>query len=203
MAVASQAGNRYTCSTTSAGMTIDGNGNGNNHSVTHGDTLDVPANGHYTDVSMQNVNGISGDSIVIRWISGSYISTTNQYSGIWSSCSYVKVIGITSHNLAGTPIWMKATCHDIRITAGSFTNDLGGYSQQPAIITDDDGGGISGFTNIKDASGNVSYEGSSSSTNYGNGKVKADTGTGLLKIFINANGAGDYYYVVVFTYIAP
>lgn len=142
VALASQAGNRYTCSTTSAGMTIDGAGNANNHSVTHGDTLDVPANGHYTDVSIQNVNGIAGDSIVIRWIAGSYISTTNQYSGIWSSCSFVKIIGITSHNLAGTPIWMKASCHDIRITAGSFTNDLGGYSQQPAIITDDDGGGM-------------------------------------------------------------
>jgi hypothetical protein len=149
VALASWAGNRYTCSVTSAGMTMDGAGNGNNHSLTHGDTLDVPANGHYTDVSMQNVNGVLGDSIVIRWLAGSYISTTNQYSGIWTNNSFVKVIGLTSHNLAGTPIWMYGGNHDLRITGSSFTNDFGGYSEQPAIIIDDQFTSNSIFTGSK------------------------------------------------------
>lgn len=139
---ASHAGAKYTYGATTAGVTVNGNGNANGHSLTHGDTMVIQASSAFTDFSVTNCNGILGDSIVILWLSGAYISTTNNYSGEWSNNSYLKVIGLTSHNLAGTPIWMKATNHDIRITAASFTNDLGSYSEQPAIITDDNGGGM-------------------------------------------------------------
>src|SRR5258705_89559 len=37
----------------------------------HGDTLDIPANAWYASLGVSNLNGIAGDSIVIRFLPGS------------------------------------------------------------------------------------------------------------------------------------
>jgi len=116
----------------------------------HGDTLDIPANAIYTSFTVSNLNGIAGDSIVIRFLPGSRITNNIAYAiGEWTNASFIKVIGLNSHNNGSTVVALRAGCHSLRFTQCNFINDAGMYSVQPAFVTDDPYGTTMYFTGSK------------------------------------------------------
>lgn len=151
--LASIGGNRYTCSATSGEPVINGNGGAFNPALTHGDTLDIQATANFADISFQNINGLIGDSIVIRWLAGSKVGPG--FAGQWTNVSFVKMIGFNAVNAtAEGVIKFMSTCHDIRFTQGSFTNAT--PNVQPPFLIDDKNGSFyfngtksSTFYNIK------------------------------------------------------
>src|ERR1044071_6522496 len=95
------AGNHYTYAVTSGTPTISASSV--TPSLQHGDTLDIPANGLYTGLSFSGINGIAGDSIVIRFLPGSLITNNIGFAtGEWTNVSFVKVIGLNSGNNGST-----------------------------------------------------------------------------------------------------
>ena len=141
-------GNHYTYALTSGNPVISAS------SVTpglqHGDTLDIPANAVYTSFTVSNLNGLAGDSIVIRWLPGARITNNISYAiGEWTNVSFVKVIGLNSQNNGSTVVALRAGCHSLRFTQCNFSNVLGLYSVQPAVVIDDRYGSSMYFTGSK------------------------------------------------------
>jgi len=142
------AGNRYTYALTSGNPFITASSV--SPGLQHGDTLDIPANAVYTSFTVSNLNGLAGDSIVIRWLPGARITNNISYAiGEWTNVSYVKVIGLNSQNNGSTAIALRAGCHSIRFTQCNFSNDLGRYSVQPVFVADDKYGSSMYFTGAK------------------------------------------------------
>ncbi|HSC37645.1 MAG TPA: PKD domain-containing protein, partial [Chitinophagaceae bacterium] len=116
----------------------------------HGDTLDIPANAWYASLGVSNLNGIAGDSIVIRFLPGSLISNNVGWaSGEWVNASFIKVIGLNSHNNGSPVVALRAGCHSLRFTQCNFINDAGLFSNQSAFVADDKNGTTMYFSGAK------------------------------------------------------
>lgn len=128
---------RYTWSgATTGGITITQSST--SPSLQPGDTLDMPANGNWNSVSFNSLVGSLGNNIVIRFLSGSVITTTNAgFTGSWNNVSFVKVLNMTTRNYAGNPLWFRATVHDVVFDSCSFTNDPGSFPDKNCMRWDD------------------------------------------------------------------
>jgi hypothetical protein len=143
------AGNHYTYGVTSGVLNITPNSV--TPSLKHGDTLDFPANGVYIALQVTDLQGLPGDSIVLRFLPGSLITTNLGYViGDWKNVAYVKLIGFNSHNNQGTPIALRGKCHSISFEHCRIINDLGNYADHAAIMVDDMYGTDMYFTGSKD-----------------------------------------------------
>lgn len=142
-------GNHYTYSATSGVLNIVPTSV--TPSLQPGDTLDFPAAGNYVALNVTNVQGLPGDSIVLRFLPGAVVTTNLGFVlGDWTNVSYVKIIGYNIHNHLGTPIALRGKCHSITFDNFSIVNDYGNYADHPAIVADDMYGGQMNFSGSKD-----------------------------------------------------
>jgi hypothetical protein len=136
ISVTATAGNRYTYGVTSGGVTLQPNSS--SPALVAGDTLDIQPTAVFDAVSFDRLQGRAGKCIVIRFLPGSLVTTRNAgYRGIWTNCQFVKVIGLTSHNYAGTPVLFSYFVHDIVFSNCRFINDYGVYPDKQCMLFDD------------------------------------------------------------------
>lgn len=119
---------------TTGGITISNTST--SPSLVGGDVLILPANGNWNSVSFQNLTGSS--QITIRFLAGHTITTTNAgFTGSWNTVNNVRIVGMTTHNYAGNPMWFREFVHDIVFDSCSFTNDPGSFPDKNWMRWDD------------------------------------------------------------------
>jgi hypothetical protein len=127
------AGARYTYGPTTDGVTISATSTTPN--LVAGDTLDIQATALFNAVSFTNLAGADGNYIVIRFLPGSALTTSNTgYAGVWTNVHHVKILDMYAHDYLGTPVVFSNNVHDIIFETNRFINDgVGGFSEKQAI----------------------------------------------------------------------
>lgn len=130
------AGHRYTYGVVRGEVTL--NAASTKPALQAGDTLDIQPTAVFNVINVENLAGSKGKYIVIRFLPGSLLTTRNAaYRGEWANSSFIKVIGLRSHNYAGTPVLFSRFVHDIIFSDCQFVNDDGSYSDKQCMMFDD------------------------------------------------------------------